>query len=94
MVPSRSYYRTAPSRAQPWLSRGGEVVVREIVRETVVTGSVPITFPMLTRSNYNEWALIMECNLHAASLRVPMKDDTIERKEDKKAVAALMRATP
>ncbi|XBJ10170.1 hypothetical protein VPH35_015098 [Triticum aestivum] len=49
---------------------------------------------MLTRSNYNEWALIMECNLHAASLWVPMEDDLVERKEDRKAVAALMRATP
>ncbi|VAH42548.1 unnamed protein product [Triticum turgidum subsp. durum] len=72
----------------------GEVVVREIVRETAISGSVPITFPMLTRSNYSEWALIMECNLHAASLWAPMEDDLIERKEDRKAVAALMRATP
>ncbi|XBI98878.1 hypothetical protein VPH35_019063 [Triticum aestivum] len=72
----------------------GEVVVREIVRATAVSGSVPITFPMLTRSNYNEWALIMECNLHAASLWAPMEDDLVERKEDRKAVAALMRATP
>ncbi|VAH85559.1 unnamed protein product [Triticum turgidum subsp. durum] len=72
----------------------GEVVVREIVRETAVSGSVPITFPMLTRSNYSEWALIMECNLHAASLWAPMEDDLVERKEDRKAVAALMRATP
>ncbi|XBI27046.1 hypothetical protein VPH35_051604 [Triticum aestivum] len=72
----------------------GEVVVREIVRETTISGSVPITFPMLTRSNYSEWALIMECNLHAASLWAPMEDDLIERKEDRKAVAALMRATP
>ncbi|XP_037451934.1 mucin-4-like [Triticum dicoccoides] len=72
----------------------GEVVVREIVRETAISGSVPITFPMLMRSNYSEWALIMECNLHAASLWAPMEDDLIERKEDRKAVAALMRATP
>ena len=72
----------------------GEVVVREIVRETAISGSVPITFPMLTRSNYNEWALIMECNLHAASLWAPMEDDLVERKEDRKAVAALMCATP
>ena len=43
-------------------------MVREIVRETAVSGSVPITFPMLTRSNNNEWTLIMECNLHAVSL--------------------------
>ncbi|KAE8766461.1 hypothetical protein D1007_62315 [Hordeum vulgare] len=64
--------------------RGSEVVVREIVRETVVTDSVPTTFPMLTHSNYNEWALIMECNLHAASMWVPMKDDTVD-KEDRKA---------
>ena len=72
----------------------GEVVVREIVRETAISGSVPITFPMLTRSNYSEWALIMECNLHAASLWAPMEDDLVERKEDRKAVAALVRAMP
>lgn len=47
----------------------GEVVVREIMRETVGGGGgMNLAFPMLTRSNYCEWALIMECNLHAASL--------------------------
>lgn len=71
-----------------------EVVVREIVRETAVSGSVPITLPMLMHSNYNEWAFIMECNLHAASLWAPMEDDLVERKEDRKAVAALMRDSP
>uniref|UniRef100_A0A453IJ58 DUF4219 domain-containing protein n=1 Tax=Aegilops tauschii subsp. strangulata TaxID=200361 RepID=A0A453IJ58_AEGTS len=49
---------------------------------------------MLTRSNYSEWSLIMECNLHAASLWAPMEDDLVERKEDRKAVAALMRTMP
>lgn len=86
--------RERRGRSRSRRDRGGVVIVREIVRETIDTGSVPITFPVLTRSNYNEWALIMECNLHVASLWVPMKDDIVGRKEDRKAVAALMRATP
>lgn len=53
-------------------------MVREIVRKTVGGGGgTNITFLMVTRSNYSEWALIMECKLQAASLWYPMEDDTV-----------------
>ena len=60
-------------RSQSRHGHRDEVVVREIVRETAINGSVPITFPMLTRSNYSEWALIMECNLHARASELPWR---------------------
>lgn len=53
-----------------------------------------LAFPTLTHSNYTDWALITECNLQAASLWVATKDDTVSRKEDRQAVAALIRSTP
>lgn len=69
-------------------------MVREIVHETIVNGSIPITFPMITSSNYNEWALIMEYNLHPASLWVPVEDYMVKRKEDRKVVMAFMPSMP
>lgn len=48
---------------------------------------------MLTCMNYNEWSLIIECNLHAASLRVSMDDDLVTRKQDRHDIVALIHST-
>uniref|UniRef100_A0ACD5TNV1 Uncharacterized protein n=1 Tax=Avena sativa TaxID=4498 RepID=A0ACD5TNV1_AVESA len=49
---------------------------------------------MLTRSNYTNWAMVMEVNLQAASLWEAIEDETVPRREDKQALAALLRSTP
>lgn len=65
-------------------------MVQKVVRES----GTNLSFPMLTRTNYNDWALMMEVNLQAASLRDTSEDDTVSRKEDREAMAALIPSTP
>jgi hypothetical protein len=47
-------------------SSGGEIVVREIVQESGGGGSGK--WPMLTKTNYTEWAILMQVQLHSAIL--------------------------
>ena len=52
---------------------------------------------MLTRSNYNEWALLMRVNLQAQGLWhavEPEEGETIEYREDQLAFAAILRSVP
>ncbi|KAK1573898.1 hypothetical protein QYE76_037755 [Lolium multiflorum] len=77
---------------------GGEVVVqREVIREVGVGGGssgAGLVFPMLKRGDYTNWAMVMEVNMQAASLWDAIKDVAISRREDKQALAALLRSTP
>lgn len=41
---------------------GGEIVVREVVRH-FGGGGTNLSFSMLTRTNYGDWALVMQVNL-------------------------------
>ena len=52
---------------------------------------------MLTRSNYNEWALSMHVNLQAQELWhavEPLEGEAIEYRADRLAFAAVLRAVP
>jgi hypothetical protein len=58
-----------------------------------------IQYPMLTRSNYQEWALLMKVNLQAADLWHAVEPEEgeevlIEYREDRLAMAAIMRSVP
>ena len=48
-----------PSRGRSRTWRGGEIVVREVVRDSGAAGGGAMHLPMLTRTNYNEWAILM-----------------------------------
>ncbi|KAM0916826.1 hypothetical protein ACQ4PT_009866 [Festuca glaucescens] len=88
--------RRSPSRGRSRARRGGgEIVVqREVVRESGGGSGTNLSFPMLTRGGYTNWAMVMEVNLQAASLWDAIEDDTVPRREDKQALAALLRSTP
>ncbi|KAK1696423.1 hypothetical protein QYE76_013120 [Lolium multiflorum] len=75
---------------------GGEVVVqREVIREVAGGGGgAGLVFPMLKRGDYTNWAMVMEVNMKAASLWGAIEDIAISRREDKQALAALLRSTP
>ncbi|XP_071683669.1 uncharacterized protein [Lolium perenne] len=76
---------------------GGEVVVqREVIREVGGGGGsgAGLVFPMLKRGGYTNWAMVMEVNMQAASLWDAIEDVAISRREDKQALAALLRSTP
>jgi hypothetical protein len=65
-----------------------------VVRESGGVSGTNLSFPMLTRGGYTNWAMVMEVNLQAASLWDAIEDDTVPRREDKQALAALLRSTP
>jgi hypothetical protein len=56
-----------------------------------------VQYPTLTRTNYNEWLLLMKVNMQAQGLWhavEPEEEDVIEYKEDRLALAAILRAVP
>jgi hypothetical protein len=68
---------------------GGQIVIQRIVRDG---GSAQ--WPMLTRTNYADWALLMQVMLEARHLWTAISVGTTERDEDRQAMEALLRAVP
>jgi hypothetical protein len=63
---------------------GGEVVVREVLREPTGGGSgTSLSFPMLTCTNYTHCMMVMEVNLQVASLWDAIEFDYVPRRGDK-----------
>ena len=87
---------TSPSLPQRGRHRDDRrcVVVERVIRETM---TATVQYPMLTRSNNNEWALLMRVNLQAQGLWHALeleKGETIEYREDRLAFAAILRSVP
>ena len=94
-TPPPTQQRRSQSRGRSRVRRGGgEIVVQQVVRESGGGSSTNLSFPMLKRGEYTHWAMVMEVNLQAASLWDAIEDDTVPRREDKQALAALLRSTP
>jgi predicted NAD-dependent protein-ADP-ribosyltransferase YbiA (DUF1768 family) len=90
-----------PSRRRP-LSvspppRRGRRSGTTIIERVVPHAGSNIVYPVLTRTNYQEWALLMTVNLQAQGLWhavEPQADERIEYREDRLALAAILRAVP
>ena len=67
---------------------GGALVVQRVIRES--GGS----WPMLTRTNYADWALLMQVMLEAHQVWVAVKDGMPERETDRAAMEYLLRSVP
>ena len=65
---------------------GSSLMFQRVVRET--GGS----WPMLNRTNYAEWALLMQVMLEARQLWVAVTDGTPEREMDRTAMECLLRS--
>jgi hypothetical protein len=76
---------------RPQNRSSGHGVVTEWVIEKSVTG---ITYPILIRTNYSEWSLVLRVNLHAEGLCDAIEDGTTDYREDQNALVALLRAVP
>src|SRR5438132_6302273 len=97
---SRSPSRSPRRRDPPVPPRRGrsparrhrrEVVVRErIIRE----GGGSAQYPMLTRTNYADWTIIMRVQLQAQGLWDVVNLGDVNDHEDWLALAALLRAVP
>jgi len=54
-----------------------------------------LMWPMLTRSNYTEWAMLMQCNYEAMEIWYAIDPGTNpKRAHDRQAMSALMRSVP
>ncbi|WVZ50249.1 LOW QUALITY PROTEIN: hypothetical protein U9M48_001523 [Paspalum notatum var. saurae] len=65
-------------------------VVQRVVKET----NAAVHYPLLTRTNYQDWAILMQVNLEAAGLWhaiEPEDDDDVEYRDDRLALAAILR---
>uniref|UniRef100_A0ACD5TR82 Uncharacterized protein n=1 Tax=Avena sativa TaxID=4498 RepID=A0ACD5TR82_AVESA len=84
----------SPSRGRSRTRRGtgGEIVVREIVREGGGGGGV--TYPTLTKTNYNEWAILMRVQLQGAGLWEAVEFDTVQERQERQAFGAILRSVP
>src|SRR6266542_1821243 len=94
--PSRSPRRrnppTPPRRGRsPARCHRHEVVVHErIIRE----GGGSVQYPVLTRTNYADWAIIMRVQLQAQGLWDAVNLGDVNDNEDRLVLAALLRAVP
>src|SRR5664279_5810689 len=66
----------------------GSLVVQQVIRDS--GGS----WTMLTRTNYADWALLMQVMLEARQLWVAVKDGTPERETDRASMEYLLRSVP
>ena len=55
-----------------------------------------LMWPMLTRSNYAEWSMLMQCNLEAMEIWEVIEPGgaNVKRSQDRQAMACLLRSVP
>ncbi|WVZ50199.1 hypothetical protein U9M48_001476 [Paspalum notatum var. saurae] len=81
------------SSKKPSKEDGGsskQIMTERVVKEV----NMAVLYPEFTRSNYNEWSLVMQGNLEAQGLWEAMQGDPVDRREDRTTLGALLRAVP
>ena len=53
-----------------------------------------LVWPMLTRTNYQEWSSHVQCNLEGMFLWDAIEDAKVERQRDRLALGAMLRGVP
>ncbi|WVZ49530.1 LOW QUALITY PROTEIN: hypothetical protein U9M48_000878 [Paspalum notatum var. saurae] len=84
---------SSPSTTRTLLGGGGatsEVVLERVVKKV----GASVVYSELTKTNYHEWELVMQVNLEAQGLWEAIESGDVERREDRLALAALLRAVP
>ncbi|KAG8095136.1 hypothetical protein GUJ93_ZPchr0012g20236 [Zizania palustris] len=84
--------RRSPSRGRSRTIRGGDIVVREIVREG--GGSGAMSYPSLTKTNYTEWSIIMRVQLQGAGLWEAVETGEASERQERQALGAILRSVP
>ena len=72
------------------MGEGNESVVQRAIREV----SAGTMFPMLTKTNYSDWALLMKVKLRARLLWTAIEKGGVKPHEDRQALDALCSAVP
>ncbi|WVZ88962.1 hypothetical protein U9M48_035429, partial [Paspalum notatum var. saurae] len=66
-------------------------VAKRVAVERIITSTNSVELPLLTKSNYHEWALVMQVSLEAMELWDAVE---AERAKDRRALAAILGAIP
>ena len=69
---------------EPMRGRGG---LKIIIRRTIKEANATIIYPTLTRTNYEEWAMLMQVNMEAAGIWYaiePEDDEEVEYSDDRR----------
>jgi hypothetical protein len=55
-----------------------------------------LMWPMLTRSNYAEWAMMLQCNFEMLDIwdTIEPGGDGVKRSQDRQAMAGILRSVP
>lgn len=65
-----------------------------VAAERVVPNTGAVELPLLTKTNYHEWSLVMQVSLEALELWDAVEAVSAERAKDRRALAAILRAVP
>jgi hypothetical protein len=79
-------------RSPPRRPRNREVVVERIVEQVATAG--PTTYPMLTRTNYSDWVLLMKVKMQACELWEAINPGEVDEPLDRLALDVIYSAAP
>jgi hypothetical protein len=79
---------------KPPLGSGDEDSSGGAPRPVTVASTGTVELPMLTKSNYNDWSLVMKVSLEALGLWEAVEADKADHREDRLALIAILRAVP
>jgi hypothetical protein len=83
-----------PRSLSPILRRSRHNGRKVVIEHVVEKANASIVYPILTRTNYLEWALVMRVNLQAADLWDAINKGSGDYCDDWNALAALLWAVP
>jgi hypothetical protein len=75
-------------------SGAGDIVVREVVRESSSGGAGIVSWPTLTKTNYTEWAILMRVQLQGIGLWDAVETDDVPGRQERHALGAILRSIP
>lgn len=64
----------------------------KVTVERIIANSGAVELPLLIKTNYYEWSLVMQVSLEVVGLWYAVELDKVERREDRLALAAILRA--
>jgi hypothetical protein len=67
---------------------------KEVMERAWNHASGNLVWPMLSRTNYQEWSTHVQCNLEAMYLWDAVESDKVERRRDRLALGIMIRGVP
>jgi hypothetical protein len=93
-TPQRRAHSRSRGRSRARKSDGNEIIVHDQAVQERAGPVGSIVWPMLTPTNYMEWALVMQINLEASLLWEAVDGFPMSVPNDKAALGAILRSVP